>query len=103
AKRVEPWVDPSTKVWGLRVPGSVADFLILDALRSTGGTAISVEEEAIASMQSRAARSCGLLIGPEGAAALLGLEKLLDQGWVEDNEPVVVFQTGHPSNYASGS
>jgi len=103
ASRAEPWVDPSTKVWGLRVPSSVADFLILDALRSTGGTAISVEEDAVEAMQRRAARSCGLLVGPEGAAALLGLEKLLAQGWVKGNERVVVLQTGHPANYANGS
>ncbi|HVR29278.1 MAG TPA: threonine synthase [Thermoanaerobaculia bacterium] len=95
----EPWPNASTRVWGLRVPSAIGDFLVLRALRESGGAAVAVEEEAIAGMTARAAREEGLLIGPEGAAALLALEALARAGRVAEGERVVVFQTGHPGNY----
>lgn len=101
AKQVQPWQEPTTKVWGLRVPTSIADFLILEALRSTRGMAVSVKEEEIEAMQRRVAASEGMWIGPEGAAAFSGLERLLDRGAVGPDESVVLFQTGHPANYTS--
>ena len=94
------WSRPTTKAWGLRVPISVADFLILNALRESGGTAVAVPEDSIASIQQRAASQEGLLVGPEGAAALAGLETLLRLGTVKRSETVVVLQTGSPDNYA---
>jgi threonine synthase len=103
ADKVTTWSDLKTEVWGLRVPSSVADFLVLDAIRSTGGTAISVSEDAIPVMQARAASVSGMLIGPEGAAAFLGLQTLLDNNVIGKDDRVVVFQTGHPSNYAPNS
>lgn len=96
---VTPWPRPQTNVWGLRVPQSVADFLILRALRQSGGTALSISESSIEPMQRRAAASEGMLIGPEGAAALLAVEKLLRDGLIEKDQKVLVFQTGHPGNY----
>jgi threonine synthase len=51
-------------------------------------------------MTGRAAREEGMLIGPEGAAALLALEELARSGRIAPGERVVVFQTGHPANYA---
>ena len=100
AASAEPWADPRTRVWGLRVPGAIADFLILRALRESRGAAVAIQEEAIAGMTARAAREEGLLVGPEGAAALLAAETLILDGTVADGERVVVFQTGHPANYA---
>jgi threonine synthase len=100
ADSAEPWVDASTRVWGLRVPSAIADFLILRALRESRGEAVALEEGAIAAMVERAAREEGLLIGPEGAAALLALEALARSGRIEPGQRVVVFQTGHPANYA---
>jgi threonine synthase len=99
AETAPPWVDPVTQVWGLRVPRAIADFLILRALRDTGGLAVAVEEAAVAPVMARAAREEGLLIGPEGAAALVALERLAAAGTVRAGERVVVFQTGHPANY----
>ena len=99
SQRATAWSNPTTAVWGLRVPSSVADFLILEAIRTTAGTAVSVSEDRINSMQQRAASRAGMLIGPEGAAALLGLEKLMETKVIDRGERVVVFQTGHPSNY----
>ena len=94
-----PWEAPQTRVWGLRVPQAVGDFLILDAVRSTGGRAVAVEEDRVAGMIARASRLEGLDIGPEGAATLLALEDLHRDGFIEAGQRVVVFQTGHPANY----
>jgi threonine synthase len=99
AESAEPWPDPQTRVWGLRVPSAIADFLILRALRESGGAAVAIEEGEIAAMTERAARLQGLLVGPEGAAALLALERLARDGRIVAGQRVVVFQTGHPGNY----
>jgi threonine synthase len=99
ADRAEPWADPQTRVWGLRVPSAIADFLILRALSESGGAAVAIEESAMAAMTGRAAREEGILVGPEGAAALLALERLARDGRVAPGQRVVVFQTGHPGNY----
>jgi len=96
---VTPWEDPETNVWGLRVPKSVADFLILRTLRESGGTAVSVPEASIESMQRRAAEHEGLLVGPEGAAALVAVGMLTGEGLMQRGQRVLVFQTGHPANY----
>ena len=98
-RRAEPWADPRTRAWGLRVPRALGDFLILDALYATGGAAVAVPEERLGEVTARAARELGLEIGPEGAAALAGLEILAAAGRVRAGERVVVFQTGHPANY----
>ncbi len=99
--RAEPWENPATEVWGLRVPRAIGDFLILRALRETGGVAVAVEETRLPAITARAAREEGFLIGPEGAAALAAVEDLRRAGRLADGERVVVFQTGHPANYAS--
>jgi len=99
AESAEPWPNPKTSVWGLRVPQAIGDFLILSALRSSGGRAIAVAEEAITGMVARAAREEGLRLGPEGAACCLALDRLIEEGAVKAGERVVVFQTGHPDNY----
>jgi len=96
---VTPWEEPQTDVWGLRVPKSIADFLILRALRESGGTAVSIPELSIETMQRRAAEEEGMLIGPEGAAALLAVEKLTGEGLIRKSQKVLIFQTGHPANY----
>ena len=98
-ERAEAWQEPETQVWGLRVPRSLADSLILQALRSTGGVAVSVPEESLGEIQSRYGQQEGRWLGPEGAAAVAGFEKLRDEGRIQPGERVLVFQTGHPANY----
>ena len=93
-----PWEDPRTRVWGLRVPRALGDFLVLRALRETGGRALAVDEARLPEVTARAARA-GLLVGPEGAAALAALDDLAAAGELAAGERVVVFQTGHPGNY----
>jgi threonine synthase len=95
----EPWPDPDTEVYGLRVPKAVGDFLILRALRETGGRALAVEEEQLAPVARRVAAEEGLLIGPEGAACFLALDRLAAEGALAEGDRVVIFQTGHPANY----
>ncbi len=94
-----PWEQPESRVWGLRVPKAIGDFLILRALRESDGTAVAVEESRIGREQERLAREAGVLVGPEGAAAMLGLRSLTEAGRIEAGQRVVVFQTGHPGNY----
>lgn len=93
------WENPATEVWGLRVPKAIGDFLVLRAVRASGGLAVAVEESRIAELTERAARHAGLLIGPEGAAVLAAIEDLARDGAFLPGERVVGFQTGHPANY----
>jgi len=95
----EPWRDPDTRVWGLRVPKAIGDFLILRALRETEGRALAVEEAALPEVTARAAREEGLRVGPEGAACLVALERLVEEGAFSEGDRVVIFQTGDPANY----
>jgi threonine synthase len=99
AEKAEPWENPETKVWGLRVPQAIGDFLILKALRETEGAAVAVSEQEVEELQARAGREEGLLVGPEGAAALAALFWLAADGKIQAGQRVVVFQTGHPANY----
>lgn len=95
----EPWEDPRTRVWGLRVPRALGDFLVLRALRESGGRAIAVDESRLEEVAARAAAREGLRVGPEGAAALAAVEDLAAAGAFSPGERVVVFQTGDPANY----
>ncbi|MCP4203775.1 MAG: threonine synthase [bacterium] len=95
----EPWLEPDTRVWGLRVPRAVGDFLILRALRATGGTAVAVEEEVVTAATRELPRKTGLDWGPEGAACWVALECLIGGGEIGRDDRVVILQTGHPANY----
>lgn len=93
------WESPDTRVWGLRVPRALGDFLVLRALAASDGAAVAVDEEAVGPAGERLTRLEGTIVGPEGAAAWAGFERLVDSGRVEAGQRVVVFQTGHPANY----
>jgi threonine synthase len=95
----EPWENPDTRVWGLRVPRALGDFLVLRALRETGGRAIAVDESRLAGITAWIAAHEGLRIGPEGAAALAAVEDLEAAGAFSPGDRVVVFQTGDPAHY----
>lgn len=98
-ERADPWPEPDTEVWGLRVPSAIGDFLILRALRDSGGAAVAVEEGEVGETAARVAAEEGVLVGPETAAALAGLSRLRDSGTIRRGESVLVFATGHPANY----
>ena len=99
AERAEPWAEPKTGVWGLRVPQAIGDSLVLRALRDTGGTALAVDEADLAGWTARAARDEGLRFGPEGAACLAAVHALAARGDLAPGQRAVLFQTGDPANY----
>jgi len=95
----EPWEDPQTRAWGLRVPRAIGDFLVLRALRETVGRAVAIDEDRLEKVAAWIAAHEGLRVGPEGAAALAAVEDLEAAGAFVPGERVVVFQTGDPANY----
>ena len=95
----EMWPDPRTFAAGLRVPKALGDFLVLKILRESSGIAIAVSDEEIAGMMRLAGSSEGLLLCPEGAAALVGARNLLKQGFIAEHEDVIVLNTGSGLKY----
>ncbi|HMQ02571.1 MAG TPA: threonine synthase [Pyrinomonadaceae bacterium] len=89
----------STVASGLRVPKAIGDFLILDAIRASGGTAISVTDEELVAAVGEIGAAEGIFAAPEGAACLPALRKLIDQGEVLEGESVVLFNTGSGVKY----
>jgi threonine synthase len=84
---------------GLRVPKAIGDFLILDALRASGGTAIAVTDSELIAAVAEIGALTGIFAAPEGAACLPALRKLIDQGQVTEGESVVIFNTGSGVKY----
>ena len=90
-RHAEVWSDAHTIAAGIRVPAAVGDFLILDAVRESGGFATAVSDEAILDAQTRVARSEGLLLCPEGAATIAAWEQALADGNISADDNVVAF------------
>lgn len=89
----------ATVASGLRVPKAIGDFLILDAVRASGGTAIAVtDQELIADVREIGAAE-GIFAAPEGAACLSALRILIEKGEVTAGETVVLFNTGSGIKY----
>ena len=99
ADHAELWENAHTMAAGIRVPVAIGDFLILDAVRSSGGFAIAVEDSAIEEAQIRAAAEDGLLMSPEGAATLAAYLQALEAGQVDRTEQVVLFNCGNGLKY----
>lgn len=98
-EHAEPWIDPETIAAGLRVPAAVGDFLMLKAIRDSGGCALSVTDEELMASASKMAVAVGSFPAPEGAATLAALEKLIAQNLVSERERVVLFNTGTGLKY----
>jgi threonine synthase len=90
------WENAYTLASGIRVPQAVGDFLIVRAVRASGGFGIEVDDDAITAALHRTSREDGLLLCPEGAATVAGYEKALELGWIKPSERTVLF------NCASG-
>jgi len=84
----------------LRVPVAVGDFLILRALRASGGTAITVTDDAMLHYANVMGKHTGIFPAPEGSACLAAQVALLEQGWIQPDEQVVLFNTGTGVKYA---
>ena len=95
----QPWEDARTRASGIRVPSAVGDFLILDALRESGGTAVAVSEESISEMQTFAGRLGAGYVSPESAAALAAVPVLRERGEIDREDEVVVFDCGIGQKY----
>ena len=95
----EPFLGAATVASGIRVPAAVGDFMILDAVRASGGRALAVSESRIREWMELGARSEGLAICPETAACIGALEQLTREGWIKPAERVVIFNTGAAQKY----
>lgn len=91
--------DAHTVAAGLRVPKAVGDFIMLDILRKSGGTAVSVTDDELIAAVKEIGAAEGIFTAPEGAACLPALKKLIDRGEVDRNERVVLFNTGTGVKY----
>lgn len=91
--------NPSTVASGIRVPTALGDFMVMDALRESGGGAVAVEESMLANWQKEVATSEGLIICPEAATCVGALHHLLDSGDVGRDEQVVIVNTAAGQKY----
>jgi threonine synthase len=89
----------ATVASGLRVPKAIGDFLILDAIRASGGTAIAVTDDELIKAVAEIGAAEGIFTAPEGAACLPALRKLIDDDFVREGESVVIFNTGSGVKY----
>ena len=99
AERAEPWQGAATYASGLRVPAAVGDYLILRAVRESGGAAIAVSEDEIAAHAARINATEGIFAAPEGGATLAALMRLRERGEVGSGERIVLFNTGTGLKY----
>ncbi|MBX9899016.1 MAG: threonine synthase [Qipengyuania sp.] len=90
-EHAERWEDAHTVAAGIRVPKAVGDFLILRAVRESGGRAMAVGDPAILQAVADCAERDGLLLCPEGGATLAAYRTALAAGWVEPEDEVVLF------------
>src|SRR5688572_14105815 len=95
----DEYPDAATVASGLRVPRAIGDFLILDAIRSSGGTAIAVTDEELLAAVAEIGALEGVFCAPEGAACLPALRKLIADNAVKPYERVVLFNTGAGVKY----
>jgi len=100
ASESQPWPDPQTFAAGLRVPKALGDFLVLRALRESAGIALAVTDDEMRDMMRLVGTMEGMLVCPEGAGAIAAAAKLRRDGWIHDDESVVVFNTGSGLKYA---
>lgn len=98
-ERTEPWADPHTRAYGLRVPSPIGGFICLRVLRESRGTAVMVTDEAADSATRALASMTGIDVCPEGGAAWSALQTLRDRGDIRPSDRVVVFNTGTGLKY----
>jgi threonine synthase len=98
-QRSQFWDNAHTVASGLRVPKPLGDFLILDAVRSSHGTAIAVSDAELIDAGIQLASDEGMFVAPEGAACVSALEKLLASGFLKKSERIVIYNTGAGLKY----
>jgi len=95
----ELFPNASTIASGLRVPAAVGDFMILDAIRASGGRALATPEKMIRAWMELGMSLEGIAICPETATCIGALEQLASEGWIKPDEQVVIFNTGAAQKY----
>jgi threonine synthase len=95
----EMWASASTFAAGLRVPKAYGDYLILDIIRKSGGSAVAATDEEILAATHHWASVEGVFAAPEGAAALVAYQKLRASGFLRAEDTVVLFNTGSAYKY----
>jgi threonine synthase len=95
----EMWQDAHTLAAGLRVPKAYGDFIILDIIRASAGTAVAVDDDAIMAGVKELAENEGIFAAPEGGAAMAAYRELLKSGFLKESDEVVLFNTGSGYKY----
>ena len=95
----EPFPDPQTLAAGMRVPAAIGDFLVIRAVRESGGTAITVSDDEMVQGMMEMARMEGVFAAPEGGATWAALKKLIATDQVLRDERVVLLVTGNAHKY----
>ena len=95
----EAWPNAQTLAAGLRVPKAYGDYIILDILQKSGGTAVAVNDNEIMAALMEWSRHQGIFAAPEGAAALAAYKRLLEEGFFQRGQKVVLFNTGSGLKY----
>jgi threonine synthase len=98
-ERAQMWEGASTLADGLRVPRAIGDFLILRAVRESGGTALAVPDRSMVAGMLAIGKHEGVSAAPEGGAALVAIQSLAAEGAIKPQESVVLFNTGGALKY----
>ena len=98
-ERAQPWEGAKTIADGLRVPRAIGDFLILRAVRESGGTAIAVSDRSMIDGMLAIGKCQGISAAPEGGAAWVAIQRLTAEGSIKPHESVVLFNTGGALKY----
>jgi threonine synthase len=99
SERAAPWEHAATIADGLRVPKAIGDFLILRAVRDSGGTAVAVSDDAMVQGMLTIGKHEGISAAPEGGAAFEAIRQLRAGGTIQAHESVVLFNTGGALKY----
>ena len=95
----EPWQDAHTLAAGMRVPAAIGDYLMLDALRESGGGGVIVTDQEILEWVPKVSSLEGIFVCPEGAATAAALAKLLHNDTISPDETVLLLNTGSGLKY----
>ena len=98
-KESQFWEDANTIAYGITVPKAIGDFLVLEAIYETNGAAIAIDDKDILHYQEILAKTEGLFVCPEGAATLAATVELYKNGWIKENEKIVLLNTGSGLKY----
>ena len=99
AERAQPWENAATIADGLRVPRAIGDFLILRAIRESGGAAVAASDREMVEGMLAIGKQAGVSAAPEGGAALVAIQKLAAAGSIKPRDRVVLFNTGGALKY----